>query len=254
MEPALCIEPNNYFECGHIWAPFVLGAFGKHHMIYTGLSSEPSQILCSATSTDPDLRRWERNPCNPIVPLEGFDWHWLNRHGHVENARDPHVVWVDDHYLLAYTGLHKNGCPVVGGMVSEDLLNWEDIGPILYRPMDDKAHWHPESCNIQEMPGWQWALMPSATPGITYYLSNDPHAWHGIEPVQIEYVDNEINQLVGIEVIRRNDEEQKWLVAFFEKDDHRLFFGVLDFSGDPWSVRRLIDVGELNAEFRIDGA
>ena len=244
LDPAICTEPNNYFESGHLWAPFVCEKDGTYYMFYTGLSSEPSQVICLATSTDPELKKWDRYANNPIIPLAGLDWHWKNESDHVFDARDPHVVKAGDHYLLAYTTIHKSGCPAVGGMISDDLLNWEDIGPILYRPLSDKVRWSPESCNIQQMPDGSWALFPSATPGVEYYVSDDPHNFNASEAGKIRYIDGG-KYIGGIEVISRKDDLKKWLVAFFEWQEHRLFLGEFDFTEHPWTVRRIHDITEL---------
>jgi predicted GH43/DUF377 family glycosyl hydrolase len=244
LDPAICAEPNNYFESGHLWSPFILEKDDTYYMFYTGVTSEPTQVLCLATSNDPELKEWKRHADNPIIPLSGLDWHWKIHTNHVSDARDPHVVQVDDHYLLAYTAVHESGCSAVGGMISDDLLNWEDIGPILYRPLSDKVLWQPESCNIQQMPDGKWALFPSATPGIEYYLSDDPHDFNSSEASKIRYLDGG-SDIGGIEVISRKDRLKKWLVAFFETRQYRLFLGEFDFAEHPWTVRRIHDVTEL---------
>jgi predicted GH43/DUF377 family glycosyl hydrolase len=189
LDPPLCVEPDNYYESAHIWAPFVFKESDCCYMYYTGLSAEPSQVLCMATSVHPDLLQWRRCESNPIVPLEGFSWQLLNQHRHTRHARDPHVIKVDGHYLFAYTSMHRSGIPAVGGLVSDDLIRWEDIGPILYRGMS-RAAWLPESVNIQKAPDG-WALLPSQSPGIEYYISDDPHTWHDSSPTRIEYEEGE---------------------------------------------------------------
>jgi len=249
LNPALCVEPNNYYEDAHVWAPFVLREGETHYMFYTGLTGEPSQVLCVATCREDGLMKWQRHPGNPITPLEGFDWHLKNEHGHARNARDPHVVKTDDHYLLAYTAMHENGCPAVGGMISKDLLRWEDIGPIHFRPIGP-APWLEESVTIQPLSGGRWALIPSQSPGLEYYISDDPHHWHGIEPTPIEYDKSleaqgvERNALaVGLEVLS-DPRADRWLVAFFGFAQ-RLVIGELDLSRDPWKLTRISDMSRL---------
>ena len=63
--------------------------------------------------------------------------------------------------------------------------------------------------------------------------------------MQVRYEDGEDTHLVAMEVIARHDEQKKWLVAFFESGNNRLFAGVLNFGGDEWSIRRIKDSVEL---------
>ncbi len=244
MNPVLCVEPANYYESAHLWAPFVYQQGNESYMYYTGLSREPSQVLCIAQSSDPDLEVWKRYEGNPVIPLDGFSWHWRNDKGHVVSGRDAHVIKVQDHYLMTYTAMHENGCPAVGGLISEDLLHWEDIGPVLYRPTAGKLQ--PESVNIQSLSDGRWVLVASMSPGLEYYISTDPHHWHGVVPQQIEYEGRPNDQLVAPEVISRNDAAEEWLIAFFEEKDNRMFLGILDLKTDPWKVRRLETADELN--------
>lgn len=242
-DPVFFIEPANHYESAHVWAPFIYRKNERAYMFYTGLSGEPSQVLCIAQADQSDLTQWKRYEKNPIVPLEGFDWHYLNHKGHVRHARDAHVVRVQDHYLMAYTAMHVDGCPAVGGMVSRDLLGWEDIGPILFRPMHP-ATWLPESVNIQQLEDGTWALIPSQSPGMEYYISADPHHWHGEKPTPIEYTDGDNKEPVAIEVISKQDDA--WLVAFFELSRNRLFIGRLDIAQHPWRLTRIRETGELS--------
>lgn len=239
QDPVLYAKPANCYESSHIWAPFVIRGPESFTMFYTGLTTAAAQCLCAARSTDPDLKIWERCETNPITPLTGFTWHWKNHQGHTRHARDPHVVKVDDHYLMVYTSMHRNGCPVVGGLVSEDLLHWEDIGPVLYRPLKDEVRWLPESVNVQQLADGKWVLMPSVSPGITYYIADTPHSWHGVEPQKIDYLSSDGDQIGGIEVLARDDENGLWLTAFF--GDGRLLLGMLDITAEPWSLQRIVD-------------
>jgi hypothetical protein len=247
--PALSVESANYFESAHIWAPFVMEHDGTFYMYYTGLSQEPTQVLCMATSTDPELNIWKRHEGNPIIPLQGFFWHWRNRNGHLRQGRDPHVVRVGNHFLMAYTTMHANNCPAVGGLVSKNLTQWEDIGPILYQPLRPDG-WMPESVNIQPLADGNWVLIPSFCPGLHYYISDDPHYWHGAEPFSIEYVGGKNNEPMGLEVLQRDDEKGEWLVAFFESGSNRFYLGVLHVDG-AWRLERLDDRAQLQSWLRV---
>jgi sucrose-6-phosphate hydrolase SacC (GH32 family) len=244
LNPCLHARHDIYYESAHVWAPFVVEGKGRHFMFYAGVTLEPSQTICGAVSTDPELEKWERCAGNPITPLSGFDWHWRNPRGHARHARDPHVARIGDLYLLVYTALHKGGCGAVGGLVSSDLTRWEDIGPLLYRP-SRTAPWLPESVNLQPLPDGKWALIPSVAPGLEYYLSESPFHFHDIDPTPIEYENGDREKVYALEVIHRNDENNLWLVAYFESDEFRLRLGVLNCRKHPWSIRKAADPSEM---------
>jgi hypothetical protein len=193
-----------------------------------------------AKTDDLSSGRWERHAGNPIVPLQGFDWHWLNHNGHLRNARDPHVVEIDGIFLLTYTAMHRSGCPAVGGLVSEDLESWRDIGPVLFRRIDP-APFPPESVSIFRISDKNWVLFASQSPGVEYYLSADPFSWHGSEAKRITYLDGKVEAPAGLELLARDDDSGQWLVAFFENQDNRMFVGILDRREDPWTIRRARD-------------
>lgn len=237
LPPCLHTNPMNHYEASHVWAPFVLPVEESHLMFYTGVSPETSQTLCVAEAVDAELKLWQRTEHNPIIPVTGFDWHWRNFHGHSRNARDPHVVRLKDHYLLAYTAMHQDRCGAVGGLVSRDLEHWEDIGPLLYRPAKG-AKGLPESVNIQPMPDGQWALIPSLEPGLAYYLSDSPYGWHDARPTPIECENANREKIYALEVIDRDDESMEWLVAYFDSPGYRLRFGTLTCAQHPWVIRQ----------------
>jgi hypothetical protein len=244
LDPVLCSTTEHYYESAHVWAPFLMKVKQQPILFYTGLSAEPSQTLCAAHAVDTNLVQWKKDSSNPLIPLEGFDWHYLNQEAHVRHARDPHVVAIPDGYLLAYTGMHKDGCPVVGGMVSVDLVEWVDIGPILYRPLNP-ATWLPESVNIQPLEDGTWVLIPSQSPGLTYYISEDPLSWHGKSYQSIRFLDGDDDDLYAIEVIDKTFSPDRWLVAFFRGSTNRMFFGWLELKSKQWTIQLVKHPAEL---------
>ncbi len=238
VDPALLIEPNNYYESSHIWAPFIFQKDEFFYMIYTGLSNEFSQVLCMAYSNDPDLKKWKRFDNNPITPITGFNWHWLNNHKHTRHARDPHVICLGNDYIIYYTAMYKNGCPAVGALYSKDLEKWDDIGPVLYRSMK-QAIWLPESVNVQKLSDGRWVLISSQTPGLEYYISDSPFSWHNSRPIKVAYFDKIEDEPAAIEVIQKNNETMKWLVAYFGNTHNRLMIGEMNIGDDPWTLKRI---------------
>lgn len=244
-DAVLFSESGNEYESSHVWAPYVIIKNDTAFMFYTGLTQDLEESICLATSVDPELKVWTKYPDNPLMPREGFDWHWRNKKSNIWTARDHHVIKVEDHFLMAYTCIHKKHIPAVGGMVSEDLFHWEDIGPMFYRDIKPGG-WMPESVNIQPLSAKKWVLMPSASPGIEYAISETPYSWHGSTAQTLDFIDrvNETDYPGGIEIISRNDDSSEWLVAFFNKK--RLHFGILDYSKNPWSLEKFKNKTEIN--------
>jgi predicted GH43/DUF377 family glycosyl hydrolase len=249
QNPVLCTDTHNDFESAHLWAPFVMEHQGRYLMYYTGLDKELGQTLCVAESDDPNLERWQKSSNNPIVDVCGFDWQWKTSQNRPRHMRDPHIVRIDDHYLLAYTTMRNDGYPCVGGLISYDLQKWEDIGPILYQRVPPAA-WHPESVNIQQLPDGRWVMMPSQCPGIHCFISDDPYSWHYSKGVAVEYRNGTQSQPTGIEILLRNDSGQLWLVAFFEVGNNRMFLGSLNIAGRQWCLQRITNNGELEKWLR----
>lgn len=237
QDPALTIDVLHYYESAHVWAPYIYKQKNTYFMYYAGMSSEPTQTVFLATTKDPELKKWERYDKNPVIPVNGFDWHWRNENGHIRHARDAHVIKYNEYFIMYYTAVHKNGCPTVGAVVSNDLYQWEDIGPVLYRPLNPST-WAPESVNVQQLNDGRWVLIPSQSPGLEYYISDSPFSWHEIEPRNIQDIDND-KTLMAMEVIARDDDNLVWLVAFFEKNNNRLFLGTLNLETDPWIINRI---------------
>ncbi len=257
-DQVISADTSNDYEKSHVWAPHVYQHDGVWHMFYTGLNHECAQCLCHATSTDELLEVWEKDEDNPIIPMSGFDWQLKNSSGNVRHMRDPHIVKVDDLYLMAFTSQHKDGCPAVGAVVSKDFKTWEDIGPIFYRPYNPawmypggwnkdhpkassndygKAMWHPESVNLQLLPDGQWCLIPSQSPGMEVYFSDTPFSFHEAkDSIFIKYLDGPDEEPMAMEVVHRDDANNLWLVTFFKEHNNRLFTGELDIK--KWELKR----------------
>ncbi len=256
-DPVICSDPAHDYERSHVWAPHVYQHDGIWHMFYTGLNHECAQCLCHAVAKDEMLDVWEKNPDNPVIPMAGFDWQLKNRNENVRHMRDPHIVEYDGLYVMAYTTQHKDGCPAVGAVVSEDFKVWEDIGPIFFRPFNPawkfpgcfneehplaksteygRAMWHPESVNLQPMPDGTWCLIPSQSPGMEVYFSDTPLSFHeSAAPVAIRYLDGPDEEPMAMEVVHRDDENMTWLITYFEEHNNRLFTGELNI--EKWELK-----------------
>src|SRR5581483_8425512 len=83
---ALTVDPA-YGET-HLWAPYVMRAYGRYYMFYAGGGPDPTSTEINV-ATSPDLYHWTRWPGGPLF-RDGFE------------ARDPMVLRVGHVWVLYY--------------------------------------------------------------------------------------------------------------------------------------------------------
>jgi beta-fructofuranosidase len=123
---ALSPTPGSADESG-VWSGCAVDDDGTASVLYTGVRRAPdgtlAQVPFLATSTDNELRMWDKYPGNPVIaaPPPGLD---------VLGFRD-HSVWKDGSTWCQAIG---SGIRNVGGAIfvyrSPDLRNWEYVGPL----------------------------------------------------------------------------------------------------------------------------
>ncbi|WP_435183088.1 glycoside hydrolase family 32 protein [Halobellus sp. EA9] len=112
------------------WSGCAVDDDGTPTVLYTGGDGR-WQLPCLATSADPDLRTWGKDPDNPVIEEPPSDLDLLStEHWEVE-FRD-HAVWRDGDtwYQLIGSGVVDEG-GVALLYSSPDLREWEYEGPLL---------------------------------------------------------------------------------------------------------------------------
>ena len=141
---------------------------GVFHMFYTGYTGpDQPQTICRATSTD--LRDWEKDPHNPMLPADPR-WYEAN------DWRDPFVFWNEeaDEYWMLLAAREKTGPSNRRGCIalatSPDLQNWKVRPPF----------WSPHLYFTHECPdlfrwGDKWVLVYSTFSErmVTHYRMSD---------------------------------------------------------------------------------
>lgn len=128
-QPAVAVRKDSRFPEG-AWAPAVILRDGKYYMFYTGINSSLCQAPMMAVSED--LTEWRYCEKEPLfVPGSWSGWaedKW-------SDCRDIAAFQDEDGICYLY---YASVCekpqrlrPAIGIIRSEDLLNWEDLGPIL---------------------------------------------------------------------------------------------------------------------------
>lgn len=112
------------------WSGCAIDDDGIPTLLYTGGRGR-SQLPCRATTTDPGLRTWEKDPNNPIIPEPPADLEVIASEHWEAEFRD-HCVWREDGRWQQLIGAGIDG---EGGAVlrytGDDLSDWEYAGPLL---------------------------------------------------------------------------------------------------------------------------
>lgn len=233
--PALFIAPGTW-EGGHIWAPYVFaiapnerfdqltGISVRFVMMYTGLSATLTQSLGMAFSSD--LHNWVRYDGNPAWQPVGCDWaHWSKTR--LANCRDPHVLALNDRYLMYYTALRSDADSCVALAESTDLENWQDRGPVLTRAIAEQSPGMTESACVHPI-GDRYVLFYSQDESTRYCLSESPYRFEtGVEDPSL------IKDFWGLEVVEQIS--GRWLVTLFRRQTNQrpgaLFLGIIEWEG-----------------------
>lgn len=69
-------------------------------VIYSYWGLRKPDGICLASSNDPLLEKWQKNPANPLIIAD--DWGWTEKDGQIYGAADPSQIWKKDgrYYLL----------------------------------------------------------------------------------------------------------------------------------------------------------
>ncbi|MFB6250667.1 MAG: GH32 C-terminal domain-containing protein [Halobellus sp.] len=122
------------------WSGCAVGDDGTPTVLYTGGNGR-WQLPCLATSTDPDLQVWDKDPGNPIIeePPWGLD---LLSTEHWEVEFRDHAIWQDGEtwYQLIGSGITDQGGTALL-YASSDLREWEYEGPLLIGEDGPGAVW-----------------------------------------------------------------------------------------------------------------
>lgn len=126
QEPVLPVGPPGSWDEAGNWAPDIIEVEGAYYLYYTGSDRRNNQKIGLATSTD--LYTWTKHPANPLVEPGP----WSDRTvGHDVACRDA-MVYADlegGRYLMYYTATMADGRGCIALAGSQDLVNWQDMGP-----------------------------------------------------------------------------------------------------------------------------
>lgn len=236
-EPCLYVRPGCW-DGGHVIAPFVVAHEGRYWMLYAGCTVDNTQRIGLAVSDD--LFTWERVGDRPMIRPEEYGWAFCPTRGGA-SCRDPHLLRVDDQFLLYYTAITKQGRACVALATSRNLVDWQDCGPC-YSAQDLTPC---ESSNVQEMGGRYYLFFGGHVEHWAYVVSDTPWSWPAQQPRPVA------SGITGMEVVCRRD--PLWLVTFFRlgkghcSGGFRLYLGILDWSAPlPW-IDQVVSAAQLQS-------
>ncbi len=132
-----------------LWAPCLIPVQNQWLMYYTGVNVQNAQQ--SGVAFSASLFDWFKWPA-PIYHPDPVWAEWTeNGFAH---GRDPHVIEYDGRYYMFVTAKTNTNRGAIARAVSDDLINWEDIGPLYVHD-----NWHVlESVFIMQRPNGKWHL------------------------------------------------------------------------------------------------
>lgn len=169
------------------WAPFVYEEAGTYYLYYSGVTSDFTQSIMLATSTDPaDPSSWQRQGVIFQPSHNGTTW----QAGAWADCRDPTVIKIEDQYYLYYSGYDLDGgitglataisptgpwidwgtiIPALSGSVPESPTIYYHQGffYLFYHPSNETEYYRfggspagPWSAPTRFAPGWAHEIWP----------------------------------------------------------------------------------------------
>jgi hypothetical protein len=241
---------DNPFDNRHVWAPYVVPAGGKYLMYYMGEGTEGTRI---AVAESADLEKWSKRGPIPIA-----------------NGRDPYVFEYGGRKILAFTAHYEiDGRQVLGACWSDDYEHWRPLPEIMRT-----RYGGPESASIHPFDDrryvlWvnDWGDSTPEHPSIyraAYAFSDNPLHFDGESLKTFRFVkgpdeiplDAEWNEPNGmytqapgaIELVAKGP-RGVWLVAYYRivGKGFRLFFGEMDWTTEPATIREIHSQRRLEA-------
>jgi predicted GH43/DUF377 family glycosyl hydrolase len=177
--PIMLPEPNSDWECYNVFNPAVIHHNGLFHMHYRAQGLDWASRIGYAISEDGV--HWNRLRQPVISPVDGSD---------SRGIEDPRVTEIEGRFYMCYTAYGReftgDGPPThLGGgilpmiAVSDNLITWERIGPIV-RGEDNKDHvLFPRKIN------GRFTALHRRWPNVWIAYSDDLRTWNEAEMAPI---------------------------------------------------------------------
>lgn len=178
VEGPILVVGQGEWDAGAIWAPDVFfdEATDLWKIAYTGCDSHMNQRICLAES--PDLYNWTKSDANPIIEPDPDQYTW-DPDQYWSNFRDPYVYRDNNQWNILVTALQwqTESTGVLYHGVSDDLVNWTDVGVIFSN--DGPDPWRVLESSQYKVVGANHYLFFGEydTGGLSVISSRNPQSW-----------------------------------------------------------------------------
>lgn len=164
LDPVLPVVPNSW-EGQVVSAPSILKTSDTWQMIYTGFDDRIFGLQQVGLAQSADLFNWTRRPENPLY--QGPAWtNW--QPDQWADCRDAHIIAAPDAFYMYTMVSVTHGQGAIAIAKSQDLLNWQDLGPAV------QLEGTPESPVVFERNGTYYLITTSNAQGC--FISDEPGA------------------------------------------------------------------------------
>ncbi len=178
LEGPILVVGQGVWDEGAMWAPDVFfdEASGLWKIAYTGCDMQMNQRICFAES--PDLYNWTKLAENPILEPDPDEYIW-SPSSTWSDFRDPFIFRQNDqwHILVTAQKMLTEATGVLFHGVSDDLLNWTDVGTFYENDGDDP--WRvPESPQFKIVDDYHYLFFGEFdTQGLSMISSRNSNNW-----------------------------------------------------------------------------
>jgi predicted GH43/DUF377 family glycosyl hydrolase len=165
----LPIVPNTW-QGKTVSAPSIVRTGNTFRMMYTGFDNRITGLQSIGLATSNDLFNWQSAPSNPCYTGPSWsDW----QPSRWSDCRDPHVIAVDDHFLMYSMVRDSEGLGAVAIAHSNDCITWDDRG----WAMKAAANATPESPVVFERNGRYYLITTSTAPALYSTTNPESNNW-----------------------------------------------------------------------------
>ena len=131
QEPILHSGPSGALDHYELDNGSVIEQDGKWYMLYFARpTAQASRRICLAVSDD--LWHWRKIPDeHTAVFIPSSSWSGWTEDAGAQYCKDPWVIRHQDRFIMYYVCRNKHGDSCVAVASSEDLIHWQDDGPVV---------------------------------------------------------------------------------------------------------------------------
>lgn len=221
---------HDWWDSGGVAEADVIYHDGRYYMIYAGMIHGAGDTVCLATSDD--LSQWTVHPDNPVFTPDP-SWSTWDRGTYTRST--PHGVYRigDEYYIYLTTQTRESAA--IGAAKSKNLIDWEDLGPVMTMPYALTSPKHPECPHLVQRDGL-FHLIYSHNGTNWIAVSDNPTEFHHTYP-WMRALDARIFQINDRWFI--SSMAQQTMFDMFRPDRSGLYLAGIQWQGNVPLIRPL---------------